>query len=205
MHKNPYKERFIAGSRHCTTKTISLTLTKILTVMKDGVCKYCDKVYETSNMNQIFILKNSKTLLEMFENLQQVKDSSLKTFDFTTLYTIIAHMQLKSRLHDLINNAFPTKAGKRRYRYIAVNYHTSYFTNNDNSKGQLYTESKICSLLDFLIHNIYVRSGDKVFRQTIGIPMGTKCAPLLADLFLYTYESSFIQELIQSNQSKLAR
>jgi len=60
-------------------------------------------------------------------------------------------------------------------------------------------------MLDCLIDNIYVRFGDKVFRQTIGIPMGTNCAPLLADLFLYTYESSFIQELTKSNQSKLAR
>jgi len=98
MHKNPYKERFIAGSKHCTTKTISVTLTKILTVIKDGLCKYCDKVYETSNINQMFILKNSKTLLETLENLQHIKHRSLKTFDFTTLYTTIPHRQLKSRL-----------------------------------------------------------------------------------------------------------
>ena len=205
MHKNPYKERFIAGSRHCTTKTISRTLTKILTVIKDGLCRYCNKIYETSNINQMFILKNSKTLLETLQNLQHVKHSSLQTFDFTTLYTTIPHRQLKSKLHDLIHNAFVTKTGKRRYKYIAVNYHTSYFTNNDNNKGQLYTESKICSMLEFLIDNIYVRFGDKIFRQTVGIPMGTNCAPLLADLYLYSYESSFIQQLTNSNQTKLAR
>ena len=34
------------------------------------------------------------------------------------------------------------------------------------------------------------------FQQTIGIPMSTNCAPLLADLFLYSYETEFIQKLL---------
>jgi len=29
---------------------------------------------------------------------------------------------------------------------------------------------------------------NSMFRQIIGIPMGTNCAPLIADLFLYRYE-----------------
>jgi len=35
--------------------------------------------------------------------------------------------------------------------------------------------------------------GGCVFQQTVDIPMGTNCAPLLADLFLYSYEADFIQ------------
>jgi hypothetical protein len=34
--------------------------------------------------------------------------------------------------------------------------------------------------------------GDQVFQQSVGIPMGTNCAPLLADLFLYSYEAEFV-------------
>ena len=37
-------------------------------------------------------------------------------------------------------------------------------------------------------------------QQVIGIPMGTNCAPLLADLFLYSYEAEFIQTLIKSGK-----
>ena len=33
-------------------------------------------------------------------------------------------------------------------------------------------------------------------RQVIGIPMGTNCAPSLANLFLYRYESAFIDRLM---------
>ena len=38
-----------------------------------------------------------------------------------------------------------------------------------------------------------------VYRQIVGIPMGTNCAPLIADLlFLYCYESDFMSVLYKS-------
>ena len=43
-------------------------------------------------------------------------------------------------------------------------------------------------MYDFLIDNIFVLFGGRVLQQTIGIPMDTICAPLLADLFLHAYE-----------------
>ena len=55
--------------------------------------------------------------------------------------------------------------------------------------------------IDFLLDNIYVRFGDKVYRQIVGIPMGTNCAPFIADLFLYCYESQFMAK-IQKDPSK---
>ena len=39
----------------------------------------------------------------------------------------------------------------------------------------------------------------------VGIPMGTNCAPLLADLFLYSYENEFLDKLIKEGKRKLAR
>ena len=41
LHKSPVKHRFIAGSSKCTTKELSSLLTKILTVIKTGLAKYC--------------------------------------------------------------------------------------------------------------------------------------------------------------------
>jgi hypothetical protein len=34
--------------------------------------------------------------------------------------------------------------------------------------------------------------------------MGTNCAPLLADLFLYSYEAEFIQKLLHEKKKSLA-
>jgi hypothetical protein len=47
--------------------------------------------------------------------------------------------------------------------------------------------------------------GGSAFQRTVGIPMGTNCAPLSADLFLYSYEADFIQGIFKKNEKKLAR
>ena len=47
--------------------------------------------------------------------------------------------------------------------------------------------------------------GEHIFQQTVGIPMGTNCVPLLADLFLYSYESKFIQSLLRSDKKTTAK
>ena len=39
-------------------------------------------------------------------------------------------------------------------------------------------------MLEFVVDNIFVVFAGKVFQQTVGIRMGTNCAPLLADFFL---------------------
>jgi hypothetical protein len=54
------------------------------------------------------------------------------------------------------------------------------------------TFDEVCGALSFLLDNIYVRYGDTVFKQVIGIPIRTNCAPLIADLFLYCYEREYM-------------
>ena len=53
--------------------------------------------------------------------------------------------------------------------------------------------------------NIYVRFGGQLFWQMVGTPMGTNCAPLLADLFLYSYENEILDKLFKEGKRKLAR
>jgi hypothetical protein len=69
----------------------------------------------------------------------------------------------------------------------------------------MFSETDIINMLEFLIDNIFVIFGGRVFQQTVGIPMGTNCVHLLADLFLYSYETDFIQGLLNKNGKKLAR
>jgi hypothetical protein len=71
--------------------------------------------------------------------------------------------------------------------------------------SEKFSETDIINMLEFLIDNIFVIFGGRVFQQTVVIPMGTICAPLLADLFLYLYEADFIQGLLKKNEKKLAR
>ena len=69
----------------------------------------------------------------------------------------------------------------------------------------MFTADSICEMIEFLIDNIFVQFGGHLFHQVIGIPMGTNCAPLLADLFLYSYENEFLDNMIRSGHRRLAR
>jgi hypothetical protein len=79
----------------------------------------------------------------------------------------------------------------------------SYFVKKNTTKK--FSETDIINMLQFLIDNIFVIFDRLVFQQTVGIPMGTNCAPLLADLFLYSYEVNFIQGLLKKKEKKLPR
>ena len=58
----------------------------------------------------------------------------------------------------------------------------------------------VCDALIFLLDNISIQFGTKLYRQVVGIPMGTY-APLVADLFLFCYERDFIKSLSDDKQA----
>ena len=59
----------------------------------------------------------------------------------------------------------------------------------------------MCDALHYLkmVDNIFMRFGSKLYREIVGIPMGTNCAPLVADLFLFCYERYFMLSLSDKN------
>ena len=200
LHKNPYKERYIAGSSSCSTTELSVHLTKILSAVKEGQQAYCDTIYNRSGINHMWILKNSKDLLDHFKSRSFSEVHSLKTFDFSTLYTTLPHEKLKCRLKKLLEKAFSNSRN-----FVVLGYNSTFFSKTSFKDKICYTLEQVCSMLDFLIDNIFVTFGGEIFQQQIGIPMGTNCAPLLADLFLYSYETEFLQELVKNKKMKEAR
>ena len=46
---------------------------------------------------------------------------------------------------------------------------------------------------------------DELFRQKVGIPMGTSCAPYLANLFLHIYEYEYLKSLVENGEIDIAR
>ena len=130
--------------------------------------------------------------------------TSIKSFDFSTLYTTIPNQKLKSRLATIIRNSFIHKNGNRRYKFLVLGREGPYFVKEHSDSKNKYTEDDIINMLEFLVDNIFVVFGGKVFQQIVGIPMGTNCAPLLADIFLYSYEADFIQSLLSTGKKKLA-
>ena len=103
----------------------------------------------------MWILKNSTSLLSSLDQLDVHTATSVQTFDFSTLYTSIPHDLLKSRISNLVHNAFRKKDGSVRYTHIKVTRAKGYFTHDINGGGDnMYTADNICKMIEFLIDNI---------------------------------------------------
>ena len=63
----------------------------------------------------------------------------------------------------------------------------------------------MCEALTYLLDYIFIRFGTKVYRQTVGIPMGTNCASVIADLFLFFYERDFMTSLSYNEEAELIK
>jgi hypothetical protein len=120
LHKCPFKQRYIAGSAKCSTKPLSKLLTCILSAVNTGLQSYCDTSYSRGGVNQMWILKNSKDLLEYIQSRSLSSCNSIKTFDFSTLYTTIPHSKLKDKLRELVQLCFMKKNGQRRYKNLVL-------------------------------------------------------------------------------------
>jgi hypothetical protein len=70
---------------------------------------------------------------------------------------------------------------------------------NHSDSTKKFSETDIINMLEFLIDNIFAMCFSTDSRHT----MGTNCAPLLADLFLYSYDADFIQMFLKKNEQKL--
>ena len=106
---------------------------------------------------------------------------------------------------ELVQLCFIKKNGQRRYKYLVLGRDRSYFVKHYSDSTKRFSETDIFNMLEIFMDNIFVMFGGCVFQQTVGIPMGTNCTPLLTDTFLYLYEADFIQGLLKENGKKLAR
>ena len=85
---------------------MSCLLTKVLSTIKDGLVRYCNTKTSHNGVNNMWILKNSTSLLSSLDQLDVRTATSVQTFDFSTLYTSIPHDLLKSRISNLVQNCF---------------------------------------------------------------------------------------------------
>ena len=115
---------------------------------------------------------------------------------------------MKSRISNLVHNAFRKEDDSVRYTgtHIKVTRAKGHFTNDINGGGdKMHTADNMCKMIEFSIDNIFVQFGEHLLHQVIRSPMGTNCAPLLADLLLYSYENQFLGNMIRSGHRRVAR
>ena len=70
LHKTPYKARFIAGSRSCTTTRLSKLITECLKLVRSHCTAYCKTIRERTGVNSMWIINNSLDVIRALEEKQ---------------------------------------------------------------------------------------------------------------------------------------
>ena len=182
FHKNPTKFRFITSSFDCINKDVSIILNLALDVLYDKV--------DNESGNSWIIRNNSKvldTLLSCNENPGVPGNHMIATFDFSTLYTTLPHGDLIRCIVALYN------------RYIHNNIEVFY-----HNRKLIISKVLFVEILKFSIKNSYVLFNNRLYRQKIGIPMGSNFSPNIANLYLHFYESDFLRKNHEEGRNRYA-
>ena len=114
-------------------------------------------------------IKNSGEVLNKLKS-RGFRATSLSTYDFSTL----PHNLIKEKLTNLIEWTFEREGSP----YIACNERQAFFTSEDTKRYKLRSCQNVCEALIYLLNNIYIRFGTKLYRQIVGIPMALIVLPL---------------------------
>ena len=130
-------------------------------------------------VSNFWIIQNNKPVVDRIKKISAKKGAvSVRTFDFSTLYTKIPHNLLKEALFEIVDFVF--KGGISNGVYVTKN---GAIWRKPSGDFRMYSKLSIKTLLEFISDNAYFQVGDKIFKQIIGIPVGSDPAPFIANLF----------------------
>ena len=125
----------------------------------------------------------------------------MSTFDFSTLYTKIPHKKLLDVMGEITDFCF--QGGS--HNLLSVSKSRASWVAKSNRAGVRFSKPLFKEALEYLMNNCNFTFGNKIFRQVIGIPMGSDPAPFMANLFLYHYESQWVKGLKKQDLQKARR
>ena len=136
MHKKPSKQRFIAASSRCSTKSLSATITKILKLIDKYHAHEANNIRRNSSTNPYWVVSNSSKVHRMIQKSNQRQDvENIATYDFSTLYTNIPHKKLKARMTSVVSKAFEG-TGKK---FVSVYSSSARWINSPKQSSLAYT------------------------------------------------------------------
>ena len=105
------------------------------------------------------------------------------------------HDALKNNVKSLVWEAFKVRGAKH---LIMDTHGKAHLSQNPAESVSCVSvdRSVLVEWTDYLIDNVYIRVGNKVYQQTIGIPMGTDCASQLANMLFVYYEYTYMEGLM---------
>lgn len=214
FHKDPVGARFIAASVDCTTSKLSKILSDVLGLVLETLREKDDETLSKTGIRRFFIVQTFEEVsgfLGKWVRKNHANSDGLYTGDFATMYTTIPHSDLFNAMEQVTKEAFTWASKQFQGRQPCIRWtggsSCKWVRGNTNHSKTTHTLSleSLNELIAYLVSNTYLEVGDAIYRQTIGIPMGTNCAPALANLYLYYYESQYVSKIEEEQGINAAR
>lgn len=223
LHKNPVALRTIAASHSAPLMPLSKLICHALNaLLPEANALWVDVVSGAGiECAGSWIVIDSVQVRQRLQAFSRSKTSAekripmiIETYDFTTLYTTLDLHDLKQRLASLITRLFARRPHGRNNLHVQVSRTKATATwlsgiaagtiVRDDHNYMIQPTDLIC-WINYLVDNTFICFTGVVYQQVVGIPMGTNCAGLLANLYLYTFELDFMETLISSNDDALIK
>ena len=208
MHKVPKKFRYITSAKNTIFSSLSENMgmcLKLLVKFARTSFKYRVQAID----NCIFIVDNRDKVIKFLEesNHSSSNNKCVSTWDFATLYTKIPHDKLKHKISLFISKIMDDVAcSNKAAKFICCSSKSrAYFSKSRSKTNVSYSKEELADKVKLIIDNCYVSYHENIFRQVIGIPMGTNCAPYLANVFLHIYEYDYLKMLVEKGEIVTAR
>ena len=210
MHKSPVSFRFITAGCNTVLQETSIAVGKCLKLMLNTA--RLSPTYRIKELdNDIFIIDNRDKVIQCINksNISGHKGKKyLSTWDFTTLYTKIPHSILLDKITWFVNKVFDCMAkfsNPKAYINLTSNLKSAYYSKVRSNSNLSYNAMELIAAIKNIIGQAYIVYQGVVFRQYIGIPMGTNSAPYFANIYLHAFEYNYLQKLISEGKVDTAK
>ena len=129
-------------------------------------------------------------------NVERLDSKTQGTFDFSSMYTTLDLQELKSQMTLYVQLCFDNSSDTVLKVHSRENHKWLNAQSRPSANSRCFDADTLIEWIVFLVDNLYLVVGDRIALQVIGIPMGTNCAPFLANLMLFMYEFRYLRLLV---------
>jgi len=207
--------RFMAKSQNTSLTQMSNWMSrsfKIMTLVSEEIWKSLFmKVGIITHSS--WVIDNSKQVRRRMARMQEAGlkpgADGQQTYDFSTMYTSMKLECVEEKMKQYVDLVFEyqkqngSKKDRGKEKVLLVKHKDigGWRVRNDEQQRdtdstKFITAETLKRWIAYLLQRLFVKVGDRVQRQVIGLPMGTSCSPFMANLVLYMFELEYFTEQV---------
>jgi hypothetical protein len=196
-HKTPPSIRFITAAKATVLLELAERVDLGLKAVIAQLRKKCNKLHRSTGVRHMWFMDDVTPLLKYIRAMSGTKTArNVRVDDFPSMYNGIKHDDLMNGITESVNEAFE----EANCKYLAIYSKSSKFVDKPQEKTTALTKEQLIDHIAYMVKNAYVKCGDRIYRQCIGIPMGMRPSPRIANLYLHHKEYRFITTMLKEQK-----